>query len=60
MSNQDGPDVILFSLGLWHMLHITSVELFGRDMVALRQAADAFVALKQEQQVLVLTLHYTK
>ena len=59
-SSRDGPDVIFFSLGLWHMLHITSVESFGRHLVALQKAADAFAALKQDQQVLLLHLNTTK
>lgn len=47
VSNGVSPDVIMLSLGLWHMLHITSVESFSHDMGALHQAADAFVASKQ-------------
>jgi hypothetical protein len=41
------PDVVLLSLGLWDMLHITSVESFSHDMGPLQQAADAFVASKK-------------
>ena len=38
------PDAFVLSAGLWHMLHITDVQLFSRDLVQLRDAAASFLA----------------
>lgn len=38
------PDAFVLSAGLWHMLHMTDVQLFSLDLVQLRDAAASFLA----------------
>ena len=38
------PDAFVLSAGLWHMLHVTDVQLFSHDLVQLRDAAASFLA----------------
>ena len=38
------PDALVVSVGLWHMLHMTSAPAFKEDLQNLRAAADSFVS----------------
>jgi len=46
VASGSSPDVVLLSLGLWHMLHVTSAESFSDDVAALQPAVEAFAAHK--------------
>ena len=43
----------MLSAGLWHMLHVTDVQLFSRDLVQLRDAAASFLAKAVQVRVVL-------